>query len=368
MTNRPAPFIVKEYQGQEWLLASAMSPGSTLAALTIPDVATEEMASEPIKSGSFHIASSGSTLEVAISVTGGLHLFDTDHDVRKNLHEEFEALYVTLDELETKNKLVPGGARLIASRLAEHLPLPIEETLLYSFGMVNNRFSFLDTHQVYVDLKPGLRLKISLSGFYHQPSIESNGQPLSAFGGTGVEYITLSYDPDTKAVVFNSFLNKQAVSQADPTTKPHIASSVLDLAAATEQRAYHRLYYPSAGNRFAPPTVPNSLPENNATIVSTDNYVTLPEAKLIEPNGSSVLFSGRSLIIPEFRVTINSNEVYVPIGTTLRHIVEQEMNTMVPPVQLKMTRQVNGYTVPITFADPVVGFDLPLLAGDRIQW
>jgi hypothetical protein len=80
------------------------------------------------------------------------------------------------------------------------------------------------------------------------------------------------------------------------------------------------------------------------------------------------LFFGRTLLVPEINIEVNGGEEYVPVGTTLRHIVERAYTGISRPRRLKFRRWIDEQKANIRFENATIGFDLFLVPGDTISW
>ena len=331
-------------------------------------------------SGTFSLAWEGNQFPSAVISVDQTDLYSTDSKMRADLlqaYRDFQQELVDLEDNPLLDCLVAGGARLISRRVAEELPLLLDEILLYRYGF--------DQTFNYLDLDPGMRLKVINTGFFNQ---DPNFDPtMTAFTGTGHGYITIGTQPGSADLAFNAFLSPLNLSVDMGTVgtigNVRMTASVLDLAVGSEARRYARLFYPQSNSSFPAINMPNYQPLFNATIVRNSNFADWPDITMFMTGGAAdqvcqqvagrcAVFFGRATVIPEINVSINGNITWVPVGTTLVNIVERlrgwNSPATTPPAVLSglLTRAGNA----VVFTDTQPGsrsFEIPLIGGDRID-
>ena len=368
MISRPASFLVKQHEKRPWIFPCGIVEPQSLQ-IEIIGVAGSKSPPTQIKDANFNLTWSG---QDALITTKDIYLLGNSPDQRLELYTAYQRLLQKLDTLEASNFIKPGGTRIISLHVAKHLPLPLDETSLYAFGMVNSGVDFLKSKHTYIDLSPGLRLKVNHGGFYDEPVPGPGSQTLSAYGGTGVEYIHISSVPHSSVLSYNAFLEGQQLNITSLDKRHNrVAASVIDLCDVDERKPYHRLFYPHGKHKFSPVDEPDDTLSVNSAIVRASSQKEMTDLTKNFPDaaeGHGVVFSGRSLIVPELNFHVNGIEVHAPVGTTLRNMVEKEINTFQRPRQLKFYREIGGYSTAVNFEDDLIGFDLALQPGDRLKW
>lgn len=291
---------------------------------------------------------------------------------RTQLWNAWTNFLVGLDELEPRNGVgksftIPGGAKAIAQAVAARLPLPLEEIPMYSLGM-----PFQSTHHKkyhYQDLLPGMRLKVSHGNFYDQSGSQV-GDINSGYSGTGYTYINVKTNDVSTGLAFNAFMDIQNTSVASPKkihSDARIAATVVDLSDAAG-KPYHRLLYPPSA--FLANNSPTLDLEERIVLESTSFYDDLSTNAEAYTGRIPTTFFGASDITAEIQVEVNGKLRFVPVGTTLRNILELDGQMSVRPASLKMSRYYKYELTEITFstADHSQGLDLPLVQGDSVKW
>jgi len=331
-------------------------------------------------SGTFSLSWQGNQFPSAVISVDQADLYSVDPKIRADLLQAFRDFQQALVDLEDgpgPNCLVPGAARLISRRVAEALPLPIGEILLY-------RYAF-DESANYIDLEPGMRLQVVNSGFFNQ---DPNFDPtMTAFTGTGMGYISIGTQPGSADLAFNAFLSPLNLGVDLGTVgtvgNVRMAASVLDLTVGNEASRYARLFYPQSNSSFPAINMPNYQPLFNPTIVRTSTFSDLPALTMFMTGGAAdqvcsqvagrcAVFFGRATVIPEISIFINGELTWVPVGTTLVNIVERlrgwNSPATTPPLVLSGLLTRAGRTVAFRDTEPGSrSFEIPLIGGDSIN-
>ncbi|MBI3653169.1 MAG: hypothetical protein HY231_19245 [Acidobacteria bacterium] len=249
---------------------------------------------------------------------------------RARLRKSFDAFRLQLENLElNQHCLKPGGAYTVWQNLACSLPLAISETLYY-------RYSF-DKTNGYVDLLPGMRLRVESSEYETMSGLA----PISSLNGfvpSSVNYYNISRFTDSKGnqrLAFDAFLGNNRAASIP--TAAGIASGIIDLQQPNMARRYYRLFYP-------PQLAPGERPDNagmwdNVTLIGADtlsdlyaatsSFVSKQSCTAAAAGNQPILctyFRGRTIVVPEILVGLNSPSTtmgqYVPVGTTLRNLLD----------------------------------------------
>ena len=285
--------------------------------------------------------------------------------------------------------LVPGGASVIANRIAQALPLSYPGTSLFAYG--------LNTASRYVDLLPGMSLRVDYGNYqYINPPTVAGGKR-NAYTGTGSTRFQIRRRADG-LIGFNAFTDALSSFQMAMASPPQI-SGLLDMEARGNNMAYCRLIYPpQIDNVVAITTAPDG--SRNVTLIlantlaeletATGNYIKNGSTGGV---GQSLFFSGRCAAYPEITVQLNGSPVIVPLGTTLRDMIATVMTVSIDEVlngsfQILLWRWAQpslldpdqgwnvGYTLTrvqfestttVNSATGLTQWDLPLAMGDYIQ-
>jgi hypothetical protein len=313
---------------------------------------------------------------------------------RTQLNQAFTTFVTTLENLEViEGVLARGGAQTIAQRTVEALPLSLDELLYYRYGY--------DSQNRYLDLQPGMRLRIEMGAYLFVNPQGQAGNSLNGFVSVGPGYynVCTSIGQDNvPRIGFDSFL-----ASMNPLTNignvpgsPTGAGGVIDLQLSGMAKRYYRLFYPS--QIFPSDYKSNAITaKNNVTLIGADTLSDLAAATAqylsngLCAGSTSVctFFRGRDIIVPEVLVRVNGNPTYVPIGTTVRNLVEREFNWGFDPGNLSGVSILSGYNrqytsnvspgsgatyAPIQFNTILENlvppgrdvFDLPIFKGDSL--
>lgn len=321
------------------------------------------------------------------------HVWSDDPNDRQILRNSFTAFCTALQKLELQAQpqcLAPGGAAFLAQQVAAALPLRVDEVLFYYYN--------LTPASNYLDLQPGMRLRLE-TGSYQYISAPST---LNAFSAQGQCFYYLGRNSQQQ-LCFDPFLNGLGV-QIAPTSPPRLGN-LLDLTALGAVR-YLRLIYPAQMNN--PTNVANApgLAQNAVLLgadtpddlaQATNNYLANGVCSSASPGQRlfCAYFTGRNSVIPEIAINVQGETIFVPVGTTVQHILDRYC--LVPPAQLQNYSAVvvsfnrmclNGNSnsplynsFQVNFMDatdyiPVPGskqavlsqWDLPLVIGDGLAW
>jgi hypothetical protein len=210
---------------------------------------------------------------------------------------------------------------LLRQRIIERLPLNYNQVLEYYYGW--------NLTENYLDLQGGMRLRIDFQNYQFVQA--SDPTALRGYAGSGGYYINVnSYTDSVKGQLlgFGSFISRLETDN-EMDLKKDGAGGVFDLLKSSNDLAYFRLVYPKqpmAGND----------PERLVTFIGADSLENLESATkdLIEKinnnetientfDSESFYFRGKAMVVPEIQVYVSEEAVYVPVGTTIRQLVEQ---------------------------------------------
>ncbi len=281
-----------------------------------------------------------------------------------------------ISQIEDKKGLSPGGLRLLQNRIAERLPLEYNDLLYYHYGW--------DIPNNYIDLHPGMRLRVDFQSYQFVHATEQKAK--KGFVGSGSIHIPInSYTGDDGAqyVGFGPFLSRLQADNRGYLSEDG-AGGLIDLVKVGSRKQFFRMFYPNQ-------PIPATAPERSVTIVGANLRKDLPYDIPVTGSGDliSFFFRDKAMVIPEIQVFVGNREVYVPVGTTLRQLIEQYANI---PVALGAQPNLHAFlgkarprrlihtgpdnTPLYRFLNPgtnsVVNnrdvFDLPLVKGDRFYF
>lgn len=250
---------------------------------------------------------------------------------QNNIRSEVMAAYrVFLGKLDNDH-LDPSEIQLIKTRIAEIIPMTFDELLFYYYGFVQAK------DYAYIDLQPGMRLRVDYQNYqFVAPSDQtaSNG-----FVGSGTSFYQIQsymYPANTGAeyrLGFDSFLARvQLLVNSSATDHAEGVGGMVDLLDPAYRRNYYRLFYPNqlsntAGHNGAERVVVLIGADNlNEMKTATDNYLS-NNGELPNTNGAiGFYFRGRATVIPEISIFVNEQPIHVPVGTTVRQLMEQYDN------------------------------------------
>lgn len=299
-----------------------------------------------------------------------------DTDTPSTVRAAFDGL---LRMVEEEDRLTAGGLRLLQHRIAERLPLDFIELLYYHYGW--------DRAKNYIDLHPGMRLRLDFQNYQFVHATEQKAKNgFVGAGGTSVLINSYTHDDGKQYLGFGPFLSRLQSSNRGSISEDG-AGGLFDLVKVGARKPFFRLFYPNE-------TMPAAAPEQAILIVGADQWQDLPETAPVEVDNSGALvsfyFRDKAMLIPDIQVFVGNRAVYVPVGTTLRQLIEQYTN--IPYASQSSTPDLGafvGKNRPMRLihtgldSKPVYRFlnlksngvhnnsdvfDLPLLKGDRFYF
>ena len=345
-------------------------------------------------------SSSKALLPYVLTIDCSSKKFWPQESIRSYIKQNYLAF---LKDIEKADAL-PGMIFLIQQNIALKMPLTFPETLYYQYG-----FNAIDS---YVDLKPGMRLRVDFQN-YQLVNPENSDPYVNGFVGAGTSYYQVSEYFDSKMNLFvgiDAFLSNLQKPAVSSSLNQGGAGGIIDFKSNGYAKLYYRLCYP----QNFPDTNSAGLSgiQKNITFIGADTIENLEEATItylqkgiVDPLKASCLyFRGRATITVEISVFINKFLSYVPVGTTLRNVLNQftylprnfnyAISTNVGGITLKrcvgscfsvlMTSEYpilafpsyeqicfttpNSSPRPFSYWNGSDQFDLPLLSGDSISF
>lgn len=311
-------------------------------------------------------------------------------------YSRFQSFWQAVKTAEAQGELLVGTPQILRQRIAERISMRFDQVLAYHYGV-----NFEDN---YVDLHPGMRLRIEYQNYQY---VQRNSPANEGFVSSGVVYYGIhsylrreSGNVLTHKLGFDPFLfNLDTVSQTDIDDEG--ASGVVDLLQSPYKKAYFRLVYPNRISHAGG----SKAKEKTATLVGADTLEDLDQATANLTGGSADLagavsfyFRGRAAIVPEIPVYVREQVVFVSIGTTIRQLLQSYMDLPAPasgknalapyhgtirplrllhegPEGLPAYKPVQLHAYQAFVADPAADpavvrdvYDLPLIKGDRFYF
>lgn len=292
----------------------------------LPDVFKDKQ-SKKIVQGAFELdVNPSKNLPYKVSLSKNDSSFwNFDMDSRSLVKVDFIKFLIKLENTGLK----PGAMSFIRQSLAQFMPLTFSETLYYHYG--------LDGTRGCVDLQQGMRLKIDFQGYQlADPMAEVSQAYVNGYVGSGsVYYDLISYlDDELYPVIgFDAFLQR-LLPHTSVDANQGGAGGMVDLLNACYARRYYRLLYPTSMVSSDDKGFVGS--ERNVTLIGTNTLEDLEKAtdlyqrpEMDSPETSvCAFFRGRTVIIPEVMMYLRGRPIYVPLGTTVRQLMNR--HTCIP--------------------------------------
>jgi hypothetical protein len=251
---------------------------------------------------------------------------DTTRKDQQVIRDDYDGF---LTQVAEKGPINAGAANVLKRRIAERLLLDYDNLLYFYYGW--------DVEKGYIDLQAGMRLRVDYQNYqFVSPSDQtaSNG-----FVGSGSSYYQLnSYlyptnsDANQYKLGFDSFLSGIQSLETTNVTQDG-AGGIVDLLDPACRQPYYRLFYPA---RFSGAAGRNGA-ERAVSLIGADSLKAMQAAtkEYLKENGKlqgsdnkwvSLYFRGRATVIPEITVFVREQPLYVPVGTTVRQLMERYSN------------------------------------------
>lgn len=339
------------------------SSGGALETI-VPEVFSKKPAKNITSAASMFALKANSKLEISVPAGASPKEVKTDY-----------ASFLGNLESITGNLPKEGSISLVQARIAERLAMSIEDALFYHYG--------LDKTQNQVDIKPGMRLRVEYQNYQFVPRSEKRAIQGFVGSGSGLYEVNHFQSGGSTKLSFDPFLTGMEM-KISGVNGSNSTGGLLDLS-TSQLKAFYRLKFPP---EFADTSINRDV-FRATQLIGADSYGDLDD-------GSSILkrnFLGRAIIIPEILVYVNQRLVYIPLGTTLRQLLERSSglpatgfftenapSASILAPSFKMNRLVHEglNSKPVyksvdlgayaTFTSGADLFDLPLVKGDRINF
>lgn len=326
-----------------------------------------------------------------LSVSDGVVSF-SGAEYRTDVLNNFDDFLTKVEQNEGRG-VTPGAAGAFRRILGNVLPANFAESLYFNYGYFRSAAPFKSV----VDVLPGMRLRIESQVSQLVPATSSSGSSnpfANAYVVSGQSYIDVVEirTARTPLTGFDAFLASNVTPQVD-VSGDGAAAGLIDVAGRSLQRRWFRLVYPSQFS--AGDSAGSTGGARNPILLGADTLSALKQAtdqavagQAVTVAGAvSLFFRGRTFIVPEIMIFLNSAPVWVSLGTTVRQLFDRfgyipHLSGFHPRVPLQRyapgaslasrsgnSAHPNPYS-PVTFESPTLAspvtdaYDLPLLGGD----
>lgn len=322
-----------------------VSPNAPVGTVTLPSVAlpAPAPATQSIFTLSIFAAAGNSPLPAAQVTIDQAAAWSADPAQRQAMVLAFKVFRAQLEALETgaTPPLLPGASNLIVNRLASAMPLRLDEILTYYYGF--------DPIAQSIDLLPGMALRVDWAGYQYCDAPGGAGAGSNGFGTTGSSTLDIVQRPDG-TLAFDAFSAQftQGVSLQPPPQCPLFAGGPVDLQLLGNGRRHLRLVWPSSFSGAG--IVDNGGTGNQLSCIllgaSTFADMEAATASIVAGESAcgtqsgtsepvvSVNFTSRVTAVPQIRVWLMGAQQLVPIGTTIRNLVQRFADPIAPQMQL----------------------------------
>jgi hypothetical protein len=313
----------------------------------------ETSPSQPVFSLAFTISQVSQAKVTYAQVTVAAEgLYSTDSDKRATMLDAFNLFSHQLEILEISlgaedtGGLIAGSTPIILNRVALSMPLMLDELLPYCYGF--------SAKSQYVNLSSGMSLFLEYASYQYCGPPEGPGYSLNSFVSTGGSKLSISQNADL-TLSFNSFLGalSPGYSLSPASSCPVLAAGLMDLQLAGNARPFWRLVVPYLFSGSGSVDNSGSTNQYSVNLVGATTYKDLDAATQAllsgqsacgtESQGSqpvvSISFNSRVIAAPEIPILVNGQQIYIPLGTTLRAVAQRFADP--GPMQFQ---SVNGYT------------------------
>lgn len=385
-----APYVYPATGLQYVAPSGAAAPGMA-ETLYLPDLGGgTALTGLPITVGAFQLAASSTNAAYpyALSIAANSAAWQfSGQAIRSQLQQDYVSF---LKACET-NHANPLGIATLQQVIARYLPQTFQETLYYSYG--------LDLTQGYADLRPGMVLRVSFADYVTVAG--TTAQWLNGYvGGATIDFDLGSYlgaqnswlvgaDAFIAQLVSSGMLAVTAPPQMVASQTQAGLADAADLFYPLFNQPFYRVFFPS---QLATPWSPgSSLTTASFVIAAATSYTQLTQTvNTPSPTNPIAYFRGRAVIKLCIRVRLDGTEHVVPIGTTLRNLIERYgqgppdaaigvdgislQRTLGPVVLDANARFATGQRYPVRYDWQTMtlyapGYDplaLPLLHGDSV--
>lgn len=259
----------------------------------------------------------------------------------------FDRFRTELSRLEERGCLKPGGGRAVAERVAESLPLPVIETLFYTFGY--------EPFRGYCEVHPDMRIHAQRAVLERGPDGKEKLVRIDR------SLYSVGREPGGESLRFA--LSKRAGTQADLPGLDRF------------RQPFYRFFYHIKFNDLS------GRPVRTAVVLGAESLRKLeettaalwkdPDLTCGRAQGIDCLRSPEGLIVtPEVPVRLNGKEAIIPVSYNISDVfVDRRVvhyGQAPPPFELRRAYRGRMARVEFLTTDPVL--NLPLRSGDSLAW
>ncbi len=252
---------------------------------------------------------------------------------QSDLDAAYQSFFAELAKRAEPLGLRAGAVTLLQRRIAERLPISLDRLLYYYYGF--------DPALNIFDLQGGMRLRIDYQNYQFIPPSDRTAR--NGFVGSGTAYYQVnryrhpvnSGDPQVLLGFDNFLSNIQTVVTTQIAQTG--AGGVIDLLQVGYRKPYYRLFYPrqfsGSEGRVGAERVATLIGASSLNALQEATAAFLEQGHVPDTNDRvSFYFRGRAVVVPEISIFVQEQPIFVPIGTTLRQLLERY--TSVPAIGL----------------------------------
>lgn len=322
------------------------SPPSEDITLFLPHIGgTTPLKELPITQGAFNLEENPDTASNAaypyrltIAKDSEAWAFSAE-PVRSTLQTDYVAF---LKNAEQTAKVVPRGISLLQQAIFRYMPQTFQETLYYAYGL---NFPGAGAGSASVDLRPGMVLRVAVDTYQALTGSSSLQWSTGYTGGSVLEYDVGSFI-DTSGnwnLGFDNFIGQLVAAGALTVSPPPFHESTQQEAGIADAAD---LYFPGFRTPFCRLFIPTALATpNEACPTDTPKSFVLAAAPTYDalttvvntPDGTNPVayFRGRAVVRVCIRISLNGNEIVVPVGTTVANLLER-LGRLTPPATAQL--------------------------------
>lgn len=341
---------------------------------------------------------------LTIAATSEAWIFSKDSQPLPSIRTQLQTDYIAFLKAAETAHASPWGIWMLQQAIARFMPQTFAETLYYAYGLNLGGGPGTGT----IDLRPGMILRVDFAGYnYVWTSAQNNW--LNGFAGNSRLEFEIGDFYNTSAAwtqgmdAFVAQLVSAGVMSVPPppsiSGQPQQAgvADAADLFYPGFPQPFYRLFFPRSV--LDPSGTGSTTTSSNFSLVSAASYTQLSTATTTPSASSPVaFFRGRAVVTACIRISVNGNDVVVPIGTTLGNVLdryaarppasalhiegltwERALGAAIPvygsgvpsaavmDVANRYRIRIDWKTLPV-YAAPQDATTLPLLHGDRLSF
>lgn len=265
-----------------------------------------------------------------------------------------------LSELQSKQCLSPKALFIAANRIAESVPVLVNDALFFKYSFGSGGF---------VTLTSGMRLHVDRSVFRDAPG---RAETVANYLGERIVDYRIVNTANGELALKLSDIRKSASLHTKSGSQFPDATLAPNFSGARSIRLFlFTLFVPTREHRTALLIEASNPEELNRETIAIMKDPGIPCNQIVSPGIGCVSLDGTASMSVDMNVTVNGKINYFPIGST----VESALDGVPQDRQaeafktLRIQRLFRGKYSDLEFNhdDPAVS-KLPLFAGDRLSW